>query len=393
MDFAFTREEERFREELREFLHRELPEWWRGMFVQDDRVFPQTRRFCEKLAERGWLTMAWPREHGGQDAGVWKQAVLREEMWAHEEPRGPQYMNLNYIGPCIMRYGSDEQKRRFLPAMAEGRVIWTQGFSEPNAGSDLASLATRAEEVADRFIVNGQKIWNSYADAPADWCFLLARTDKTLPRHRGLSVLLVDMRTPGITVRPIDSMAGPHELNEIFFDDVAVPRDSLLGEKNAGWGIVTAGLTFERVGIARYARAGRVIELLADYARETLRDGRPLAADPHVRSKLADLRVRHEAARLLSYRALSMQARGRVPSVEASIARLHNTQLEQLVGHVGLEIIGLEGLLAHDSSRAPLGGIIQRQWLRNIPTTIAAGTTEIQKNIIAERGLGLPRPR
>jgi alkylation response protein AidB-like acyl-CoA dehydrogenase len=334
--------------------------------------------------------MAWPREHGGRGASVWKQAILREEMWANEEPRGPQYMNLNYIGPCIIRFGSEEQKRRFLPPMAEGRVIWTQGFSEPNAGSDLASITTRAEEAGDHFIVNGHKIWNSYADAPADWCFLLARTDPSLPKHRGLSVLLVDMRTRGITVRPIDSMAGPHELNEIFFDGVEVPRDCLLGEKNRGWEIVRAGLAFERVGIARYARAGRIIELLTGYARETVRGGRPLAADPEVRRKLADLRVRHEAARLLSYRAVSMQARGLVPTVEASIARLHNTQLEQLAGHVGLEILGLDGLLTRE---APLKATVYRQWVRNIPTTIAAGTTEIQKNIIAERGLGLPRPR
>ncbi len=393
MDFAFTPEEERFRQELKEFLRRELPEWWRGMFVHDDRVFPQTRRFCQELAERGWLTMAWPPEHGGQNASVWKQAILREEMWAHEEPRGPQYMNLNYIGPCIMRYGTEEQKRRFLPPMAKGTVIWTQGFSEPEAGSDLASVRTRAEEVADGFVVNGQKIWSSYADAPADWCFLLVRTDPSAPKHRGLSVLLVDMRTPGITVRPIDSMAGPHELNEIFFDDVKVPRNCLLGEKNRGWEIVTAGLAFERAGIARYARAGRVIELLTEYVQQTHCDGQPLAANLDVRRKLAELRVRYEAARLLNYRAISLQARGQVPVVEASIARLHNTQLEQLVGHVGMEILGLGGLLTHADPQAPLSGSVYRQWVRNIPTTIAAGTLEIQKNIIAAQGLGLPRQR
>jgi alkylation response protein AidB-like acyl-CoA dehydrogenase len=387
MDFSFTEEEERFRAELREFLAAELPSWWRGMFVDDERVFPQTLRFCRKLSERGWLTMAWPRQHGGLEASVWKQAILREEMWAHDEPRGPQYMNLSYIGPCIMRFGSEEQKRRFLPPMAEGRVIWTQGFSEPNAGSDLASLTTRAEEVGDHFVINGQKIWNSYADAPADWCFLLARTDPSAPKHESLSVFLVDMRTPGITVRPIPSMAGPHELNEIFFDDVRVPRDALLGELNHGWEIVTTGLTFERVGIARYARAGRVIEMLVEHVKRLGRN-----QEPDVRSKLARLRVRYEAARLLSYRVISMQARGEVATVEASIARLHNTELEQLAGHVGLDLLGPEGQLTHDDATAPLAGLIHRQWVRNIPTTIAAGTTEVQKNIIARRGLGLPRP-
>ena len=393
MDFSFTDEDERFRAELRQFIAAELPAWWRGMFVDDPRVFPETRRFCAALAARGWLTMAWPPEHGGSAASVWKQAVLREEMWAHDEPRGPQYMNLNYIGPCIMRFGSAAQKRRFLPPMAEGRVIWTQGFSEPNAGSDLAALTTRAEERDDHYVVTGQKIWNSYADAPAEWCFLLVRTDPTAPRHRGLSVLLVDMRTPGITVRPIGSMAGPHELNEIFFDQVVVPRDDLLGRPNQGWEIVTAGLTFERAGIARYARAGRIIEVLVEYVTATTAHGRRLADDPEVRARLADLRIRYEAARLLSYRVLSLQAHGQVPSVEASIARLHNTALEQLAGHVGLEIIGLAGQLTDDAAQAPLAGLLYRQWVRNIPTTITAGTLEVQKNIIAERGLGLPRPR
>jgi alkylation response protein AidB-like acyl-CoA dehydrogenase len=387
MEFAFTEDEERFRTELRAFLAEELPGWWRGMFVDDPRAMPFTRAFCRKLAARGWLTMAWPREHGGQDAGPWKQAILREEMWAHDEPRGPQYMNLNYIGPCIMRFGTPEQQQRFLPPMAAGDVIWTQGFSEPGAGSDLAAVATCAERHGEGFVVSGQKVWSSYADAPADWCFLLARTDRAAARrHEGLSVLLVDMRAPGITVRPIPSMAGPHELNEIFLDDVAVPRDRLLGREGQGWEIVTAGLAFERVGVARYARAGRVIELLVAHVRAA-----GLAGDPDVRRNLAELRVRYEAARLLSYRAISLQAQGQVPTVEASIARLHNTQLEQLVGHVGLEILGLGGLLTHDAPDAPLAGLVHRQWVRNVRTTIAAGTLEVQKNVIARRGLGLPR--
>ncbi|MBM4265816.1 MAG: acyl-CoA dehydrogenase [Deltaproteobacteria bacterium] len=388
MNFAFSEDEQKFRTELRAFLASELPSWWRGMFVDDPRAMPFTRAFSRKLAERGWLTMAWPKEWGGAEASPWKQAILREEMWAHDEPRGPQYMNLNYIGPCILRFGSEAQKRRFLPPMAAGDVLWTQGFSEPGAGSDLAAVATRAEPSTDGFVVNGQKIWNSYADAPAEWCFLLARTSVAAKRHHGLSVLLVDMRTAGVDVRPIDSMAGPHELNEIFFEDVAVPRDCLLGEAGQGWEIVTAGLTFERVGIARYARAGRVIELLVEHAGAT-----GLAGDSEVRSKLARLRVQYEAARLLNYRAISLQAAGRVPAVEASIARLHNTQLEQQVSDVGLEILGLAGQLTADDPAAPLTGLLHRQWVRTIPTTITAGTLEVQKNIIAERGLGLPRAR
>jgi alkylation response protein AidB-like acyl-CoA dehydrogenase len=386
MDFAFSAEEEAFRAELRAFLAEELPDWWRGMFVDDGRALPLTREICRKLAERGWLTLSWPEESGGAGAGVWMQTVLREEMWAHEEPRGPQYMNLNYIGPLIMRFGTPEQQQRFLPPMARGEVIWCQGFSEPDAGSDLASLRTRAEDRGDHFIVNGQKLWTSYADAPADWCLLLVRTDPDAPKHHGISVLLVDMATPGITVRPIDTMAGPHEFNEVFFDDVFVPRDCLLGPKDGGWTLIVTGLTFERAGIARYARAGRVIELLVGWANETGR-----AAEPAVRRALADLRVRYEAARLLNYRALSLQAAGQVPTIEASIARIHNGLLEQRVSQVGLELLGPLGQLGQDDPWAPLAGAVRRHWARNVPTTIAAGTLEIQKNIVAERGLGLPR--
>lgn len=386
MDFTLTDEEERFRADLRRFLDEELPAWWRGMFVDDERVMPFTKQMCSKLAERGWLTMAWPEEFGGRDAGVWLQAVLREEMWAADEPRGPQYMSLNYIGPLIMRFGTEEQKRRFVLPMARGEVIWCQGFSEPGAGSDLASLRTRAVLDGDRFVVNGQKVWTSYADSPADWCLLLARSNPDAEKHGGISVLLLDMSTPGVTVRPIPTMAGPHEFNELFLDDVEIPRDCLLGELHRGWDVIVTGLTFERVGIARYARAGRVIETLVEHARAT-----GLAGDALVADKLADLRIRYEAARLLNYVAIARQAAGEVPTLEASVARMHNTQLEQLVGHVGLELLGASGQLTHDDAAAPLDGLVWRQWVRNIPTTVAAGTLEIQKNIVA-RSLGLPRP-
>src|SRR5215211_4702117 len=243
MDFDFAPEEETFRSELRAFLDDELPTWWKTVFVDDARAMPFTREFCRKLAERGWLTLSWPKEHGGADGSVWQQAVVREEMWAAGEPRGPQYMNLNYIGPLIMRFGTPEQQARHLPRMAAGDVLWCQGFSEPEAGSDLASLKTRADDHGDHYVVNGQKIWSSYADAPADYGLLLARTDREAPKHAGISVFLLDMTTAGITIRPIATMAGPHEFNEVHFADVVVPHVNLLGEPNRGWDVITAGLT------------------------------------------------------------------------------------------------------------------------------------------------------
>lgn len=393
MDFEFDSRERALREEIHLFLEQELPAWWRTMFADDDRVIPVTRDICQKLASRGWLTITWPEEFGGSNGPIWDQVILREEMWAHGEPRGPQYMNLNYIGPMIMRFGTPDQKSRFLKPMAAGTVIWTQGFSEPGAGSDLAALRTAARQVDGGFVINGQKIWNSYADSPAEWCLLLARTDPDAPKHRGISVFLVDMQTPGITVRPIDSMAGPRDINEIYFDDVLVPLNCLLGELNDGWPMVMTGLTFERVGIARYARSARIIEVLVDYARTAL----PGAVDPEVRfemrQRLAELYCRCEAARLLNYHAISRQAGGHTQSVEASLARIHNTLLEQQVSHVGMELLGIGAQLTEEDPTAPLEGLMAHEWLHNIPATIEGGSLEIQKGIISERGLGLPRAR
>ena len=311
MDFDFSPEDEAFRAELRAFLDDELPTWWKTVFVDDARAMPFTRELCQKLAARGWLTLSWPSEHGGADGSVWQQAVVREEMWAAGEPRGPQYMNLNYIGPLIMRFGTPEQQARHLPRMAAGDVIWCQGFSEPEAGSDLASLKTRAVRDGDRYVVNGQKIWNSYADAPADHCLLLARTDPEVKKQMGISMFLVDMRTPGITVRPIPSMAGKSEFSEIFFDDAVIPVTDRLGDENNGWTLVGEGLAFERIGIARYARANRVLEHLVAYARDTVVDGRPLAEDPAVRARLATLAVAHRGGQAPQLRRHLHPGRGR----------------------------------------------------------------------------------
>jgi alkylation response protein AidB-like acyl-CoA dehydrogenase len=394
MDFEFSLEQNEFRQELREFLSEELTDEWRGLFGSNAlETIPLTREVCKALGERGWLTLSWPKEYGGSDGDLWSQMILREEMWAHGEPRGPQYMNLNYIGPLIMRFGSEEQKARFLPPMAAGEVLWTQGFSEPGAGSDLASLTTRAEDQGDHFVVNGQKIWNSYASSPADWCLLLVRTDTSAPKHRGISILLVDMTTPGITVRPIESMAGHGEINEIFFDDVVVPKSNLVGEKNAGWPIVVYALSFERTGIALHARVMRSIERLVEYVKTTERDGRLLSEDPLIRARIADLYCRYRAARLISYRIVSVVAAGQDPGAEASLAWIHGGTLSRATGVAGLEILGAVGQLIEGDSDSPGDGAFEREWVEMLPYTIGPGTADIQRLIVAEHVLGLPKAR
>lgn len=391
MEFEFPAEAEEFRAELRAFLDAELPDWWKGLFHDDDRIYPLTREICMKMAERDWLTMSWPKEYGGADADVWSQMVVREEMWAAGEPRGPQYMNLNYIGPLLMDYATPEQQERFLKPMAAGEVIWCQGFSEPEAGSDLAALSTKAVDADGCFIVNGQKIWTSYATA-AEWCLLLCRTDPGERKHQGISVLLVDMKTPGITVRPIESMGGPKELNEVFFDNVEVPYDCLVGPRGDGWRVAMSALAHERVGAALHARAKVLIDTLTEYAKNTKDDnGQPLAARPTVRASLVQLHARYRAARLLCYRVVSGMEAGDDNPTDPAVNKVFSTELNVLTGNLGLDIIGAKGQLNHRDDAAPLKGLLNDHWVHSIPQVIAMGSNEIQRNIISQRGLGLPR--
>jgi alkylation response protein AidB-like acyl-CoA dehydrogenase len=390
MHLAFDEEENAFREEIRSLLRKELPPDWRG-FLHSEEGFQIARRFCRVLAERGWLTMAWPRAYGGAEASLWKQTIFREEMWANGEPRGPQYMSLNYIGPAIMKFGSEEQKRFFLPKIAAGEIQFCQGFSEPDAGTDLASLKTRAIRDGEEYVINGEKIWTSYAQH-ADYCYLLARTDPEAPKHRGLSLFLVPMTTPGITVRPIRSMDGyTDHINHVFFDNVRVPVTARLGEENHGWYIATSSLNLERIGVARWAHAKHLLTRLVEIIGKPLPDGRRLADEPWVRQKVADLETRYRAARLLNYRVIAQIERGEEPTWEASLARLHSVLLDQQVAAVALEILGHYGLVLGGDEANIGGGLFEEMWRKSIPATIAAGTLEIQKNLIATRGLGLPR--
>ncbi len=392
MDFQFTAEDNAFRQEVRDFLQAELPpEWGKTQFYDpdDDEQFAFAHEFTKKLARKGWLAVNWPKEYGGQDWSFWRQVIFNEEMAYADAPIVGRNA-IRYLGPTIIIYGTDEQKRQHLPGIVSAEVIWCQGYSEPNAGSDLASLQTRAVEDGDEFVINGQKIWTSGAQH-ADWIFLLARTNPDVPKHKGISYFLVDMKTPGITVQPLIDMSGGHHFNQVFFEDVRVPRSALLGEKDRGWYMATTTLSFERSGIEGPAAARRWLESLIEYAKETKSRGEPLSKNPVFRHKLAQLATEIEVARCLAYRIASIQDKNLVPGPEAPALKLFTSELSQRMAQVGMEMLGLFGQLKPKSKWAPLLGRVENFYLTSVGRTIAAGTSEIQRNIIAERGLGLPR--
>jgi alkylation response protein AidB-like acyl-CoA dehydrogenase len=299
-------------------------------------------------------------------------------------------MGVGWAGPTIIVYGTEEQKQKHLGAITNAEAMWCQGFSEPNAGSDLASLQTRAVRDGDDYVINGQKIWTSGAHL-ADWCILLARTDPEAPKHKGISYFLLDMKTPGVTVQPLIDMMDNHAFNELFFENVRVPKDCLLGEENRGWYMAATTLDFERSSIGGAVGGRRMVEELVAYARETKRNGNRLADEVTVRVRLADAALEVEIGRLLSYRVASMQSRGLVPNYESSIAKLFNTDMQFRLAKAGLEIMGLYGQLEPQSKYAPLRGKFERQYLWQTGMIVGGGTPEIQRNIIAMRGLGLPR--
>jgi alkylation response protein AidB-like acyl-CoA dehydrogenase len=384
MDFAFSPEEQAFRNEVRSFLDEGLRDRPSG----GAEAWQFHRGFVKKLAAQGWLTLAWPKEWGGQGAGYMKQLVYNEEMARYDAPAND--IGSDRVGPTIMLYGTDEQKARFLPPIVQGDAVWCQGFSEPAAGSDLASLETRALEDGDTFVINGSKIWTSLAHL-AQSMILLARTDPDAPKHKGISYFLLDMKTPGITIRPLVDILGRHQFNQVFFDNVRVPRDCLLGELNRGWYVATATLDFERSGIQRVTASYRTYGQLVDYARETERGGRPLLADSNVRNNLAELKIEFEVGRLLAYRVAWMQSQALIPNYEASVSKMYGSELAQRVAQAGMRVLGMGGQLAPGSPWAPLRGSIQTLYLGAAALTIAAGTSEVMRNIIAGRGLGLPR--
>lgn len=392
MDFRFSPEDEAFRQEVRDFIQRELPPWW-GRRNDREELSPEEDEiagaFSKKVAAKGWLTMAWPEEYGGQGVGPLRQLLYNEGMSYHRAP-GAGTMGTTLVGPTLMVHGTEEQRRRFLPAIARLEQTWCQGFSEPGAGSDLASLQTSAVLDGDDFVLNGSKIWISGARR-ADWCVLLARTDPEAPKHRGITYFLMDMKSPGVTVRPLTNMMGSNLFTEVYLDSVRIPRENVVGELNRGWYVATTTLDFERSGIQRVMYAYRTMEEVIDYARTTRHDGGALIDNPVLRHKLADLKIEFEVGRLLCYRVAWMQAAGLIPNYEASIAKLYGSELQNRLGNAAVNIPGLAGQLTRGSPYAPLEGALERYYLAATSYTVAAGTSEVQRNIIAMRGLGLPR--
>ena len=392
MDFAFSPAAEDLRGRLRTLIDEHVPRPFLGAFSDDPADLDTANAFCRRLADERLLTMAWPPEYGGQGASVWEQTVVREEMWAHHEPRGAQYMGLNWVGPVLMRHGTDAQRAEHLPRIAEGEVIWCQGFSEPEAGSDLGSLRTRAEpDGSGRWVINGQKVWTSYATM-AQWCFLLARTSRGARNTDGITVFLLPMSTPGIQVRPIPAMVGPHHLNEVFLDDVLIGPESVLGEVDRGWTVVREVLAFERVGIARYARCERLLQW-APTALGTDWDGLP----PELLTRWSKALIRTRSVRLMAYRVIEAQSQGRADPVDTAAYRVAASLLDQEVAQLLMDLTGPEVLTASSytgrtgseiDDRTRFVRAVEDHWRYAQAATVASGTLEMQRNLI---GKGLAR--
>ena len=376
MDFNWDVEQQTFRSAVRGFLAANLPSDWESLAHGPGSEVQSTfsKRFCGELAKAGLLVPHWPKRWGGRDADPWTAFILAEEMWEAGEPRGGQYMNVNWIGPTLMRFGSEQQQARYIPPMARGETIWCQGFSEPEAGSDLASLRTRAAKHETGYRINGQKIWTSYA-GHADTCFLLART---APGRDGISIFLVPMDAPGITVRQIPSLIGEGDIHEVFFDDVEVPSGALLGTEGQAWEISRTALSLERVGIPRFALAAKTLNRAVAALSQSGRFGHGAI------EQAARARAACEAARLYSYSIVDQRVHGIPTGPEASAARYATVMAERLVGEFVVEHVPEALSCAGDP-------MLKVHHQRAVVAGIASGAAEIQLNLIATELLRLPR--
>jgi alkylation response protein AidB-like acyl-CoA dehydrogenase len=393
MDLNLTPEETKFRDELRTWLEANVPkDWseWREKPLEES--FPYLRAWQRKLYEGGWAAVSWPKEYGGRGATLMEQSLFWEEMARVEAPPMANSLGLGLIGPTIIAYGTDEQKKRFIPKILSAEEIWCQGFSEPNAGSDLAALQTEARLDGDHYVVNGQKVWTSYGWI-GNWCELVVRTDSNVPKHKGLSVLLIDMKSPGVEVRPLKQMTGESEFNEIFFRDVRVPVKNLLGKVNDGWNVAVSTLMYERgsYGARLHLIFKRAITRLIELSHKFQKDGHPAAQDPITRQKLAQCYAEIEIMRWNQLRAFSRVTATGVPGPEGSIQKIFWSELNQRLQQIAQEMFGAYGQLLAGDKDAVDNGIWSYGYLRTRGNTIEAGTSEVQRNIIGHFVLGLPR--
>jgi alkylation response protein AidB-like acyl-CoA dehydrogenase len=392
MDFEFSREEQEVLKEVRAFLASESTPELKEESIQIGHCYggKEGRKFIKKFAANGWLTPNWPEEYGGLGASSMLTFAIRQEM-AHFGGIPLIFVAAHMSGPTIMHFGSEEMKKDWLLPIARGEYEFALGYTEPQAGSDLSALQIKAidvhaEDKGDHFLVNGQKTFNTHSHV-ADYHWLAARSDPEAARHRGVSMLIVDLKSPGITIRPMITMAG-WQTNEVYYDDVVVPKKNLVGEKNRGFYYLMAALDFERMfPVGGYHR---LLEKIIGYARETMVGGRPLSQDPLIRQKLAQMVIELEAADLLYYRLAHMLDSGQIPNYQSSMQKVFATEVAQHVANTGMEVLGLFGQLKRDSKWAALAGEAEHYYRWSVVETIYAGTSEVQRNIIAHRGLGLP---
>jgi alkylation response protein AidB-like acyl-CoA dehydrogenase len=380
-----------FRQQLRAWLNDAYASFvrgWPGGAAPRDLDF--RRAWEDALCASGWSGLGWPRDYGGQDLPLSRQAVFHEEHARCGAPLGVNLIGHGILAPTLLHFGSEAQKRRFLPGILSNREVWCQGYSEPGAGSDLASVRTRAEAVADGYRVNGHKIWTSFADR-AQWCFVLARTDAGAPKHKGLSFLLVDMRSPGVRVEPIRQMTGDAEFCEVFFEDVFVPQDLLLGQENQGWKVAMAAASFERgtYFIPRLVRFGQELDAVRRLALRPDAYGHVPASSAAVRHKWARLAADSHVLALKSQRALEGAMRGDPPGPEGSSTKIHWSEAHQRLLELSMQMLGDAACLADDADAQ--AAELTHAYLWSRAETILAGTSEIQRNIIAEQMLGLPK--
>jgi alkylation response protein AidB-like acyl-CoA dehydrogenase len=393
VDFRDTQDEAAFRAELRSWLATNLPEGWADRPPQAGRGdFEFLRSWGGRLHEAGYVGLTWPKEYGGRGLTANYQAIYLEEMSRTNAPGHPGVIGLNMAGPTIIAWGTDEQKKRLLAPLLSGDEIWCQGFSEPGSGSDLAAGRTSAVLDGDDWVVNGQKVWSSYAHL-ADWCILVVRTDPDVPKHAGLSYLIVDMHAPGVQVRPLHQITGDPEFNEIFFDDVRVPRESILGSPGDGWKVAMTTLLHERgtLGFGLSAELERMVNHLIKLVKEPGLDGRRPADDPLVRDAVAREWIEMQSLRFTNYRSLTTLLETGIPGPEGSGVKLAWSEANQRLTSLAQSLFGLAAQISDDT--APWHGFWRYWQLRSRGNTIEAGTSEILRNIIAERVLGLPKGR